>query len=97
MSGSTATIGRRPSIRAVRAMRTTWTSVQAIYTGTAAVGTAAGLFVPFQNNKKRVALPSAVAKRQNRGDARRQPGIPNKHGRKAGQGQEDNRPGLDPL
>ena len=42
-----------------------------------AAGSSANPFVLSQN-KLRAALPSAVAKRQNRGDARRQPRIPDK-------------------
>ena len=73
MSDTAATIGLRPAIRAIwasRTTRTTWSSIQAASTGTTRAGITAIPFVLSQN-KKRAAQPSAVAKRQNRGDARR--------------------------
>ena len=50
MSGPEATIGLRPSIRAIRTKRTTCTSVQATSAGTLASGVTAGLSVLSQNN-----------------------------------------------
>ena len=78
MSDPTASIGHRPSLRTIRTSRTACYSNQAASTGTKTAGFTADLSVLSQN-KIRAALPSAVAKRQNRRDARRQPGIPDKN------------------
>ena len=78
-SGLTATLGLRPSIRAVRAARTAWASIQAQATsaGAAPSGATAYPSVLSQNNNKG---GSAVrcSEASNRGDTRRQPHIPDK-------------------
>ena len=51
MSGPTATIGLRPSLRAIRAARTSSASFQATSTGTTTTGTTAYPSVPSQNKK----------------------------------------------
>ena len=63
LSDPTDAIGHRPSIRAIRATRTAVTSIQAVSAGTTTADSTAYLSVLSQN-KLRVALPSAVAKRQ---------------------------------
>ena len=63
LSDPTAPIGHRPSKRTTRTTRTAWASIQATSSGTTATGMTAGQFVLSQN-KLRVALPSAVTKRQ---------------------------------
>ena len=75
VSGPMATIGLRPSVRPFRAKRTTWASLQTPSSGTTASGTSADPSVLSQNNNYG---DSAVrcSKASNRGDARRQPSIP---------------------
>ena len=77
VSGHTASIGLRLSIRTLRAPSAACSSVRASSLKNATPGTSAYPSVPSLNNR-RGALSSAVAKRQNRGDARRQPRIPAK-------------------
>ena len=77
MSDPTAIIGHRPSIRTIRAARTAWTSIQAATAGTSTTGISADLSVLSQN-KNKGGSADRCSEASNRGEARRQPRIPDK-------------------